>query len=82
MLLDEIDKLCDNRGRGGVKGDVQNALLEILDYSQNQAFRDHYVEIGVDLSQVLFICTANSVESISGPLRDRLEIIQLEGYTS
>ncbi len=61
---------------------MQNALLEILDYSQNQSFRDHYVEVGVDLSQVLFVCTANSIDSISGPLRDRLEVIHLEGYTS
>lgn len=77
MLLDEVDKL-------GVSynGDPAAALLEVLDGEQNFTFRDHYVEMPYDLSKVLFMCTANSLEPIPGPLRDRMEIIQLGSYTA
>ena len=76
FLLDEVDKLASS-----YKGDPASALLEVLDPEQNIQFNDNYVEEPYDLSDVLFICTANYLENIPGPLRDRLELIQLSSYT-
>ncbi len=76
VLLDEVDKMSTGWG-----GSPESALLEVLDPEQNKTFTDHYLELPFDLSEVMFVCTANTLETLSAPLRDRLEIVELTGYT-
>src|SRR5205807_7109387 len=76
FMIDEIDKMGADW-----RGDPASAMLEILDPQQNSTFRDHYLDLPFDLSRVLFVCTPHQLETIPGPLNDRMDVIQLTGYT-
>ena len=80
LLIDEVDKLGKADGGGAVKGDPQAAMLEVLDPEQNHTFRDNYMDVPYDLSKVFFMGTSNDMDKITGPLRDRMEIIHLSSY--